>query len=140
MYLNKSFMPSKKKVINSPFQKQPPSWRALTGGGSFFGFFRSFFVGWVQKNFWVGFGILLMFRLNFLAVCLFPAKIWGCQKNFERKIAIFGYFWQILGLIKNFGMWVTKKFSKMNNSALWGKIYFRDCLYDVCGQFDMRYQ
>ena len=133
-------MPSKKRNKQPISKTTPPPWRALVGGGSFFHFFRSFFVGWVQKIFWVGFGILLMFRLNFLAVCLFSAKIWGCQKNFERKIAIFAYFWQILALIKNFGMWVTKMFSKMNNSAFWTKIYFRDCLHDVCGQFDMRYQ
>ena len=79
-----------KNVISPPFQKHPPRWRALHRGGSFFRFFRSYFVGWVQKNFWLGFGILLMFRPIFLVVCLFPAKIWPGQKNFQQKNAFFG--------------------------------------------------
>ena len=82
-----------KNVISPPFQKQPPSRRALTGGGSFFGFFRSFFVVWAQKNFWDGFWILLTFGRNVLIVCLFPAEKWVGSKKFSAKNGIFWSKW-----------------------------------------------
>ena len=81
-------MPSKisNKVLDSK----------TTRGGLFFCFFHSIFALWTQKNFWSRFWIFLTSGQIFLAVCLFPAKIWGRQKNFGRKIVIFGKNDQIL--------------------------------------------
>ena len=121
------------------FKRTPPPYRG-PGGGSIFSNFFANFDSMVTKIFLLMFGIGDMFSTICVTVGSDRTDLWHLEKKIAPKSALFGYFWSNLGLIKNFSMWVTKKFSELNRVSYGDKTNLRYCLYDVCGQFDMHHQ